>query len=112
MSKSEFSPNKDSTIQLVEKLEKCLKDHDLWTRKLLLGVSGGLDSMALLTALKDLDQQVFVVHLNYGLRGQDSDADQELVEHISEFYGFEAACFSVNYSEEAGNLQAWARKLR
>ena len=76
MSKSEFSPNNDSTIQLVKKLEKSLKDHDLWTKKLLLGVSGGLDSMALLTALKDLDQQVFVVHLNYGLRGQDSDADQ------------------------------------
>lgn len=112
MSKSEFSPNNVSTFHLVEKLEKSLKDHDLWDKKLVLGVSGGLDSMALLTALKDLDQQVFAVHLNYGLRGQDSDADQELVEHISEFYGFEAACFSVNYSEEEGNLQAWARKLR
>ena len=112
MSKSEFSLNKISIFQLLEKLENSLKAHDLWTKKLLLGVSGGLDSMALLTALKELDQQVFVVHLNYGLRGEDSDADQELVEYISEFYGFEAASFSVNYSEEAGNLQAWARKLR
>ena len=112
MSKSEFSLNKISTFQLVEKLENSLKAHDLWTKKLLVGVSGGLDSMALLTALKELDQQVFVVHLNYGLRGEDSDADQGLVEYISEFYCFEAASFSVNYSEEDGNLQAWARKLR
>ena len=86
MSKSEFSLNKISTFQLVEKLENSLKAHDLSTKKLLVGVSGGLDSMALLTALKELDQQVLVVHLNYGLRGEDSDADQGLVEYISEFY--------------------------
>lgn len=68
--------------------------------------------MALLTALKDLDQQVMVVHINYGLRGADSDLDQELVEQISQFYGFEMASFSVSYSKEVGNLQAWARNIR
>ena len=54
MTRIQFSPNNDSTIQLVEKLEKSGKDHDLWTKKLLLGVSGGLDSMALTNGLKGL----------------------------------------------------------
>ena len=112
MNKSELNLSNLPSDQPVLDLQKSLITHDLWGKKLLIGVSGGVDSMALLTALKDLNQHVLVVHINYGLRGTDSDLDQQLVEQISQFYGFEMASFSVSYSKEVGNLQAWARNIR
>lgn len=112
MNKSELNLSNLPNDQPVLDLQKSLLTHDLWGKKLLIGVSGGVDSMALLTAMKDLNQYVFVVHVNYGLREADSDLDQELVEQICEFYGYELASFRVSYSREVGNLQAWARSIR
>ena len=112
MNKSELNLSNLPSDQPVLDLQKSLETHELWGKKLLIGVSGGVDSMALLTALKDLNQHLMVVHINYGLRGDDSDLDQELVEQMCQFYGFEVASFSVNYSKEVGNLQAWARNIR
>ena len=43
------------------------------------GVSGGLDSMALLDLLVALSYKPVVVHINYGLRGTASDRDQQIV---------------------------------
>ncbi len=51
--------------------------------KLLVAVSGGLDSMALLHALQKLSAQhqwqLAVAHFNHQLRGRSSDADERLV---------------------------------
>ena len=53
--------------------------------KVLLAVSGGADSTALLYAmrvLKDegvLDAELFCAHINHGLRGAEADADEEFV---------------------------------
>ncbi len=79
---------------------------------LILGVSGGPDSMALLYALFKLKAKVFVVHINYALRGESSDLDQELVEGMSASWGFE--CCSVKLDSKKGNrnFQNWARKER
>ncbi|XWN36232.1 MAG: tRNA lysidine(34) synthetase TilS [Balneola sp.] len=83
------------------------------TPKFIVGVSGGADSMALLYSFKRLEIPGFVVHINYGLRGAESDKDQELVEQMSFQWGFE--CCSVRLSTEemqSGNFQNWARKER
>ncbi len=50
-------------------------------RRLLVGVSGGADSVALLLALHELAApgQLVVAHLNHGWRGQESDGDQAFV---------------------------------
>ena len=47
--------------------------------RMLLAVSGGLDSMVLLHVLKQLDMEVAVAHCNFQLRGQDSDEDEDFV---------------------------------
>ncbi len=51
---------------------------------MVVGVSGGLDSMVLLEALAklapDLGLQLTAAHLNHGLRGRASDLDAQLVE--------------------------------
>ncbi len=46
---------------------------------LLCAVSGGVDSMAMVTALQLLNFRLEIAHVNYGLRGKDSDADEALV---------------------------------
>jgi tRNA(Ile)-lysidine synthase len=55
--------------------------------KLLVGVSGGADSVALLDALVRGGWQPHVCHLNHQLRGAESDADAEFVRELARNYG-------------------------
>lgn len=50
-----------------------------WT--VLVAVSGGADSMCLLEILRasDIDLKLIVAHFNHGLRGEESDRDEEFV---------------------------------
>lgn len=52
---------------------------DLAGKHVLLAVSGGMDSMCMLHLLEAMHAQISVAHVNYGMRGSDSDADTELV---------------------------------
>lgn len=79
---------------------------------LILGVSGGPDSMALLYLFYKCNIPTFVVHINYGMRGLDSDADQKLVEDVAFMWGFECCSIGVKKKKTAGNLQDWARNER
>jgi tRNA(Ile)-lysidine synthase len=54
---------------------------------LLVGVSGGPDSVALLSVLVELGWRPHVCHLNHQLRGADSDADAEVVRQLAARYG-------------------------
>ena len=45
----------------------------------MVGVSGGVDSMVLLNVLRELGYPCHVVHVDHGLRGKESDADREFV---------------------------------
>jgi tRNA(Ile)-lysidine synthase len=54
---------------------------------LLVGVSGGADSVALLDALVQLGHRPHVAHLNHQWRGNDSDADAEFVRELAGRYG-------------------------
>jgi len=77
-------------------------------------VSGGRDSVCLLDVLASLADpaRLSVLHVNYGLRGEDSDGDEQHVRSLCERYG--VACFveRAGTVPERGNLQAWARDLR
>ncbi len=54
---------------------------------IVVGVSGGPDSLALLTLLRqmalDFNLTLHVAHLNHGLRGPDADADAAFVAHMA-----------------------------
>ncbi len=52
----------------------------------LIGVSGGPDSVALLSALVELGWRPYVCHLNHQLRGADSDTDAEFVRELATRY--------------------------
>ncbi len=53
--------------------------------RLIVGVSGGADSLGLLCLLKEQlpkgEKQLVAAHVNYGLRGQGSQKDEEMVRH-------------------------------
>lgn len=56
--------------------------------KIVVGVSGGADSSCLLNVLlklqKKYDLQLIVAHINYGLRGKNSDGDEKFVRELAE----------------------------
>lgn len=59
--------------------------------RIVVGVSGGPDSTGLLVALdrlkKKYDLKLLLVHINYGLRGKDSEKDEKFVRELAEELG-------------------------
>ena len=49
---------------------------------ILLAVSGGVDSMAMLYLFKEAGFRVGVAHCNFQLRGKESDGDEEFVRQV------------------------------
>jgi tRNA(Ile)-lysidine synthase len=68
---------------LLADLGEAVRDLELPDTRLLVAVSGGIDSTALLEALGELAPEfgleLVVGHVNHGLRGAEADADQSLV---------------------------------
>ena len=82
----------------------------------LLAVSGGIDSMVLLAVFHKLNLPFEVAHVNYQLRGEESEQDQALVhKYCSErniTYHLNRADLQQKLDEDGGNLQQEARKIR
>lgn len=66
---------------MLQKLENHIQQNlsFLKDKKLLLAVSGGIDSMVLVDLFYKLKYDVAVAHCNFQLRGQESDDDEEFV---------------------------------
>ena len=79
---------------------------------LVIGVSGGVDSMVLLDLLHRFEQPLVVAHVNYHRRGAESDADEVLVKKTCELMGLPCHARSVYYQNGEGNFQDWAREMR
>jgi tRNA(Ile)-lysidine synthase len=67
---------------MLNRFASYIKKENLFTQKhkLLVAVSGGADSMALISLLKEADFNFAVAHCNFTLRGAESDADATFVE--------------------------------
>jgi tRNA(Ile)-lysidine synthase len=97
--------------QVEDHLETCFPDKD--QRSIILGVSGGPDSMSLLYIFSKLSMNVTVVHCNYQLRGEESNNDQKLVEDTAFMWGFDTVSTRLDPEEaEDENFQNWARNRR
>ncbi len=85
-------------------------------KKLLLAVSGGIDSMVLLDLLNKLRFNICVVHCNFQLRGTESDGDEMLVKEICQDsyipYFIEKFDTLEFAKENKLSIQLAARKLR
>ncbi|MCW1148501.1 tRNA lysidine(34) synthetase TilS [Flavobacterium lacisediminis] len=85
-------------------------------KKLLLAVSGGVDSMVLLNLFYKLRFDICIVHCNFQLRGKESDADEMLVREICQDsyipYFIESFDTLEFANENKLSIQLAARKLR
>ena len=80
--------------------------------RILIGVSGGLDSIVLLHLALDVELKPVVAHANYHLRGNESDEDEIFVKQTCEGLNVPFHSKSFEVDNVRGNLQAEARKLR
>ncbi len=85
-------------------------------QRLLLGVSGGPDSVVLLHLIARTGNPFAIAHCNFNLRGADSDADEHFVQRLADDYG--VACFlssfpTREYAAGKGiSIEMAARELR
>ncbi len=87
------------------------------TKRYLVGVSGGRDSVALLHWLHGLGYQRLVVcHLNHGLRGRESGQDARFVTRLAAKLGCELECGKVDVArlaqEQSLSMETAAREAR
>ena len=76
-------------------------------------VSGGRDSTCLLAVGAELGAQATALHVNYGLRGEASDADEAHCRTLCGELGVELVVERAERpGDGGGNLQAWARDVR
>lgn len=85
-------------------------------QKCLVAVSGGLDSMVLARLLLDSNMHFGIAHCNFQLRGQESDEDQQFVQHWALENGISchiAVFDTLQYAEQKQlSIQMAARELR
>ena len=84
--------------------------------KILLAVSGGIDSMVMTHLFLQLDNEIGIAHCNFTLRARESDKDEEIVrkyaaDHNIPFYSsrFETKAFA---KKNGLSVQMAARELR
>lgn len=105
-------------MNLVETIHEAIDRHNLIPpgAKVIAGISGGADSIALLRALHALGIPVTVAHLNHGLRGAESDTDEQFVREVAKELGFPLITKSIDgrqLAAESGlSLEMAARQAR
>lgn len=103
---------------LVDKFRKYITEHALVNPddKILLTVSGGVDSMVMMDLFVNAGYNVGVAHCNFQLRGAESDEDEVLVQQRAAYYGlpFYNRRFDTKGEMETSgeSVQMAARRLR
>ncbi len=106
-------------MNLVKKIQENIFHHGLFSRgaKIIVGISGGPDSVCLLDALYRLKDKyglrIVAAHVNYGLRGKDSDRDEQFVKNLAAKYSLPIEIFkTTRHSPQDANLEEKLRKIR
>lgn len=85
-------------------------------KKLLLAISGGIDSMVLASLLKQLNFDVSLAHCNFKLRGEESDVDQNFISNFASENSLKlyVTAFDTNSfaQDNKVSIQVAARQLR
>lgn len=103
---------------MLESFKSFIKEKNLFAAndKILLAVSGGIDSMVMMHLFSSCDFIYGVAHCNFKLREKESDDDEKFVRQEAKFSGvkFYSKSFNTKKYSDKNNLsiQMAARKLR
>jgi tRNA(Ile)-lysidine synthase len=118
------SEHRECGVEVVEEVRRAAQALGLAGRRVLAAASGGADSTVLAHVLCELAPQLgfelCLGHVNHGLRGPDSEADERFVTGLAEALGVACAARRVDparrragcSSRERLTLQEAARELR
>lgn len=122
MASSFFLRHSNLVTDLCQRVENSLRERCQLRRggRLLVAVSGGVDSMVLLRVLHSLagvwDLNLCVAHFNHQLRGRSSDLDEKLVRQTGAALGLpvivESAAVKTFAQKSRLSIEMAARKLR
>ena len=105
-------------MNLLEKFKVYIKQQNLFQQKdkLLLAVSGGVDSVVLCELCKQAGYDFTIAHCNFQLRGEESERDEKFVEELGKKYAAEVLIKKFDtqkYADENKlSIQVAARELR
>ena len=101
---------------IVETIRRFFALHDIGNRSIVVAVSGGIDSTALLVALVELgDVKFTAAHINHHLRGAESDDDEAYVRELCARYDIPLRVADGTLDPEAvrhRGIEAAAREVR
>ncbi len=103
---------------MLEKFAKYIKNNDIFSTDdfILVGVSGGMDSIFLITLLQRLNFNFGIAHCNFKLRGLDADKDEIFVQQFAKDLNrpFHSIQFNTKNiaKERKTSIQVTARDLR
>lgn len=103
---------------LIKKIQNTASLNDLWGRnsKIVVGVSGGPDSVCLLDILSRIKEksrlELHVAHINYGLRGKDSEKDENFVKNLAERYQMGLSVLKVEKIKKSEFNEEKLRNIR
>jgi len=102
---------------LTKKVQNTIFQHNLFSRgaKIILAVSGGPDSVCMLDIFTKIRRkynlQLIIVHVNYALRGRDSEKDGKLVRKLAKKYNIPFFVLQPKIKNQA-NLENQLRDIR
>lgn len=103
---------------IIQTIDHYIKSNHLFEPKdpLLIAISGGLDSVVLTHILLKLGYPLTLAHVNFGLRGVESDTDEDYVRELAKQLQLPVHVHKVDtkafMQEHKLGVQAAARKLR
>ena len=92
---------------ILNRIKKYIEANELLQRgdRVLVGLSGGADSVCLTHALQSLSKQlgieVYTAHVNHGIRGEEAVRDEEFAKSFSEKLGISCFTARLNIPEDA-----------
>lgn len=101
---------------MLRRVQKYIRDNQLLQTgdRVLVCVSGGADSVALLDVLQRAGYECIVAHCNFHLRGEESDRDEAFVQQLAADLPLHFQSFdTLSYAKEQGiSIEMAARQLR
>jgi len=104
--------------KLIKKIQNFSFRNNFWKEgdNIVLGISGGPDSVCLLDILVKIAEkkklEIIMAHINYGLRGGDSDKDEIFVRKLAEKYNLKLEILDAKKQSQKKSDENSLRKIR